>query len=107
MRASWTGSGWTLILRATFSAARGHWARTGQGRQSRRENENVTRPRLLGRIDRLVAPAGQVATPAVQSMVKSATVKVPLPALRPASTTTGATRVMPRSALAVMFSALG
>jgi hypothetical protein len=47
-----------------FGVARVHWLRIGQGRQSRRENAKVTRPRLSGFIDRLVALAGQVAVPA-------------------------------------------
>src|SRR5437899_2473420 len=101
------GSGCTTILRGVSGLARVHWARIGQPRQSRRENAKVTRPRLSGFIDRLAAPAGQVATPAAQSMVKSAGVKVPLPALRPVTTVTGARRVMSRVALAAMVCALG
>src|SRR3954451_22351985 len=96
-----------VILRGVSGLARVHRGRIGQGRQSWRENAKVTRPRLSGFIDRLAAPAGQDAIPAVQSMVKSAGVNVPCLALRPVSTVTGATRVMLRVAEAVMFAALG
>src|SRR6266496_3971625 len=107
MRAWWTGSGWMVIRRGMWGAARVHWSRIGRGRQWWREKAKVTRPRLSGRMERLVWPAGQRAIPACQSTVKALGPKVPLWALRPVSTVTGATRVIPRAAEAARLSALG
>src|SRR6266511_374763 len=63
MRAWWTGSGWMVIRRGMWGAARVHWSRIGRGRQWWREKAKVTRPRLSGRMERLVWPAGQRAVP--------------------------------------------
>src|SRR6266508_3569683 len=102
-----TGRGWTVILRGWLGPPRVHCGRSGQGRQSRVEKGKATRPRPSGRAGRLVAPAGQVATPASQSRVNALGGKVSLVALRPVVVVRGLIMVMPSSSARVRFSALG